>query len=400
MRILQNSLCIIYCNNFIENVDDVVLSDSINQWNRPGGYYHPGNFWDSHEKWDNDGDNISDIPVYVDENNVDYFPLMDLYYQPIADFTFSPTNPDVDEETQFTASDPNGIFVYYHWNFGDGSVSHWNWGLGEPIVHHSYSESGTYEVTLTISGFSMSSTSQYVTVLEEGNPGDPGTEEPTADFTYFPSNPVEEEEIIFASTSDGDIVSYEWDFGIAFAYDGPEQPFYYSSAGTYQVTLTVTDQNGITDSTSQTVIIRRKPVLLVHGIQLLQFDLVNVVWNETAEFLSGNTIDNIKNFGNFWKLEAKNNDFRNVYISNYADCAAPTLRNLIYYASILSSEIEDITEEEDITQIDVVAHSMGGLVTRAYIESEDLENLYGLEYRYDIRKLIMLGTPNHGGILP
>ncbi len=39
-------------------------------------------------------------------------------------------------------------------------------------------------------------------------------------------------------------------------------------------------------------------------------------------------------------------------------------------------------------KVDIIAHSMGGVVTRYYIESK--------MYDWNIRKLIMMGTPNHG----
>lgn len=42
-------------------------------------------------------------------------------------------------------------------------------------------------------------------------------------------------------------------------------------------------------------------------------------------------------------------------------------------------------------QVDIVAHSMGGLVARAYIQSK--------EYQSDVRKLAMVGTPNQGSAM-
>jgi pimeloyl-ACP methyl ester carboxylesterase len=42
-------------------------------------------------------------------------------------------------------------------------------------------------------------------------------------------------------------------------------------------------------------------------------------------------------------------------------------------------------------RVNLVAHSMGGLVTRSYIQSFD--------YRNNINKLLMLGTPNHGSFI-
>ena len=45
---------------------------------------------------------------------------------------------------------------------------------------------------------------------------------------------------------------------------------------------------------------------------------------------------------------------------------------------------------DDFDYVHVVAHSMGGLLTRAYIQSD--------EYRYDIDKFVMVGTPNEGAV--
>ena len=43
---------------------------------------------------------------------------------------------------------------------------------------------------------------------------------------------------------------------------------------------------------------------------------------------------------------------------------------------------------DDERKVDIIAHSMGGLAVRAYIQSE--------AYEEDIRRLIMIGTPNEG----
>ncbi|HDO23621.1 MAG TPA: lecithin--cholesterol acyltransferase, partial [bacterium] len=39
-------------------------------------------------------------------------------------------------------------------------------------------------------------------------------------------------------------------------------------------------------------------------------------------------------------------------------------------------------------KVDIIAHSMGGLVARSYIQDAN--------YRNDVGKLIMLGAPNYG----
>lgn len=80
---------------------------------------------------------------------------------------------------------------------------------------------------------------------------------PVARFTYSPANPLVNQWITFDAASsydpDGTIVSYSWDFGDGATATGSRVTKRYSAAGTYTVTLTVTDNRGATNSTSQTV---------------------------------------------------------------------------------------------------------------------------------------------------
>jgi chitinase len=86
---------------------------------------------------DNDGNTAGttrSIPVGENEN-------------PVASFFYSPTNPAINEEVYFSASDsydPDGTIVSYEWDFGDNST-----GSG-PTVTHRYSGSGTYTVHLRV----------------------------------------------------------------------------------------------------------------------------------------------------------------------------------------------------------------------------------------------------------
>ena len=85
-----------------------------------------------------------------------------------------------------------------------------------------------------------------------------GNRPPQAKFTFSPARPVVGQPIRFdASAShdlDGHIVLYEWDFG-----DGTEEDYgmlvthVFTTAGTYTVTLTVTDDGGSTDSITKEV---------------------------------------------------------------------------------------------------------------------------------------------------
>ncbi|SIO37505.1 PKD domain-containing protein [Salinivibrio sp. ES.052] len=51
-----------------------------------------------------------------------------------------------------------------------------------------------------------------------------------------------------ANDSDGSIVSYQWDFGDGYQANGVTASHKYGTAGTYSVALTVTDDQGLTDS--------------------------------------------------------------------------------------------------------------------------------------------------------
>ena len=60
----------------------------------------------------------------------------------------------------------------------------------------------------------------------------------------------------------------------------------------------------------------------------------------------------------------------------------------IYSAQLLKDKIQEIKQETNWPKVDIVAHSMGGLLTREYIESDYYQN--------DIDQLITLGTPHNG----
>ncbi|NWF86496.1 PKD domain-containing protein, partial [Candidatus Bathyarchaeota archaeon] len=91
------------------------------------------------------------------------------------------------------------------------------------------------------------------------------TKVPVADFTFSPAEPLRNVEITFdASASydpDGNIVNYTWNFGESYIISGNNVSTYighgkivkyaYTHAGTFKVTLTVTDNKGLTYTASR-----------------------------------------------------------------------------------------------------------------------------------------------------
>ena len=137
------------------------------------------------------------------------------------------------------------------------------------------------------------------------------------------------------------------------------------------------------------------PVLLVHGFQAcLPFGsfVPQEIWRDMASYLTHREVGQSKDYG----MVRFDGGGYVVYISNYSqDNSNPTKESIRHYAAQLAKEIEAIRMNEGVDKVDIVAHSMGGLISRAYIESSDFDD--GLvTYHNDVRKLVMLGTPNWG----
>jgi len=87
---------------------------------------------------------------------------------PTAIFVYFPANPTVGETVTFDASlsfDIDGSIVSYYWDFGDGNVT----TTTEPIVNHTYSSPGNYNVTLVVTDNHglIDSTSKIIPVQEQ-----------------------------------------------------------------------------------------------------------------------------------------------------------------------------------------------------------------------------------------
>ena len=86
---------------------------------------------------------------------------------------------------------------------------------------------------------------------------------PTASFTANPVSGVAPLEIAFnassSSDSDGSIISYAWDFKDGSTGSGETISHTFSSTGSYNVKLTVTDNEEATDTTTQTITATETP---------------------------------------------------------------------------------------------------------------------------------------------
>jgi PKD repeat protein len=171
---------------------------------------------------------------------------------PTASFVFSPSAPLTEAPITFDGSssyDLDGRIVSYAWNFGDGST-----GSGS-VVQHQYSFGGSYSVSLTVTDDrgQTNAKSQNVSVADGGLP--------TPDFDFSPAAPSVDEKVYFnagksSAVTGRTIVRYDWDYGNGRQDTGLLAWEIFTRAGTYTVSLTVTDDAGKKKTVSKPVAVK------------------------------------------------------------------------------------------------------------------------------------------------
>jgi PKD repeat protein len=165
----------------------------------------------------------------------------------VPDFVVAPSAPNQLETVTFDASSAlDGGLIKYEWDFGDGSKSQGR------VASHQFRDVGTYTVTLTVTDLAgrKGSRSKNIAVGSSGVP--------SASFVFSPASPGVGEEIAFngsASTAIAPraIVKYDWQFGTDKTASGMIVFKKYDTPGTYNVTLTVTDDAGNVGTASEAV---------------------------------------------------------------------------------------------------------------------------------------------------
>lgn len=137
------------------------------------------------------------------------------------------------------SADTDGSVATYAWDFGDGGVA----TTAKPT--HTYAAAGTFQVTLTVTDNEGATNSVTHAVVAKTN------QTPTAAFTTSTTELAASLDGRSSSDPDGSVASWAWDFGDGATGTGSTATHTYAAPGTYQVKLTVTDNDGGTDSVTK-----------------------------------------------------------------------------------------------------------------------------------------------------
>lgn len=173
--------------------------------------------------------------------------VLNVNQAPVADFSFSANNLTVGFVD--ASSDPDGTITSRAWNFGDFRAT------AETNPYHTYTSAGTYAVTLTITD-NDGETRQVTRNVTVTAP--PPNLPPAANFTFSTSN-ASASFVDSSSDPDGTIASRRWDFGDGTSSTATNPIRTYATAGTYAVTLTVTDNRGASAQVVRNVTVTSNP---------------------------------------------------------------------------------------------------------------------------------------------
>ncbi|MBU2945666.1 PKD domain-containing protein [Zobellia uliginosa] len=196
-------------------------------------------------------------------------------------------------EIQFKGSDSTDdkAITSYSWDFKDGSTA------TSSNPSHSFNAEGTYNVVLTVTDKEGLKDSETITVTITETENEAPNANASANVTEGEA-PLEIQFKGNGSTDDKAVKNYFWDFkdGSTATSSNPSHSF--KSKGTYNVVLTVTDEEGLKDSETITITItetqNEAPVAVASGTPLTGYAPLNV------QFSANNSTDDTGITGYFW----------------------------------------------------------------------------------------------------
>ncbi|AKB37898.1 Cell surface protein [Methanosarcina siciliae C2J] len=301
IRLIEDSATIY--NNYFSSDINLVLEDDgdarLNTTKTAGtniidGPYIGGNFWGSpsgdgfsQTHPDTNGDGIAEEEYQVDEGVIDHLPLVTPRTEPepvlpIANFRVNTTHGNAPLSVLFTDTSQNATGLSWDVN-GDGVED-----SNAASFAYTYTSRGTYEAKLTVSNANGTDTeTAVITVMEEEIPI-----LPVANFTVNKTSGYYPLTVLFTDTSQN-ATGLSWDVNGDGVEDSNAASFAYTytSRGTYEAKLTVSNANGTdTETAVITVMEEEIPILPVANFTVNKtsgYYPLNVLFTDTSQNATG-----------------------------------------------------------------------------------------------------------------
>ncbi|MGJ8737210.1 PKD domain-containing protein, partial [Zobellia laminariae] len=184
---------------------------------------------------------VTEVPEDNTDTNINPLPSIPFptNESPVAVANGSPINGEVPLKVSFNAIDSSDdkAIVSYAWDFKDGQTA----STANP--EHTFDEAGNYEVTLLVKDEEGISALDVIIIKVAG----PANTAPIAKLNADKTSGTLPLDVTFTgsqSTDDTGITEYSWDFKDGNSSDESDPSHTFGTAGTYEVSLTVTDAEG------------------------------------------------------------------------------------------------------------------------------------------------------------
>ena len=177
---------------------------------------------------------------------------------PIPSFTSDKAGGCSPLSVNFTNTSLNSNATY-DWDFGDGTTF-----TGENPPSHTYNADGNYSVSLSMTNFGCIGDTTITNAIIVGPP--------SVDFdgdTLSGCDPLvmQFSDLSISPDPSNPIIDWQWDFGDGTTFNGQTPPPHTYNIGQYNVTLTITLQNGCTNT------ITKQNFIEVGAIDLVDFSM-------------------------------------------------------------------------------------------------------------------------------
>ncbi|MDJ0349981.1 PKD domain-containing protein [Cryobacterium sp. PH29-G1] len=151
------------------------------------------------------------------------------------------------QRTDTTSAAP----IQGYWRIGGDNLSGWTSRPTSDYIAADIDEVAVYNTVLSASAIARHNS--------VGRSGPAANVPPTASFSSAVSYRTLSADASGSADSDGTITSYAWNFGDGVVATGVTATHSYASAGSYPVTLTVTDNSGASTATTRTIVATNPP---------------------------------------------------------------------------------------------------------------------------------------------